>query len=372
MKNGLKILAMSTLLTGNFLVLATPVPEANSPQQATSAGANIPAGTVITVRTVDPIDSQKAQAGQTFRASLDEPIVANNQTVVVKGSDVLLKLLAVKQSGKITGSAELTVAVDSVMINGNRIALSTEGVTSASGGRGQKSAKVIGGTAAVGAVLGGIFGGVKGAAAGGAAGAGAGTAVQLVTKGQHVVIPSESRLSFSVSTTDTEAVKEAVGGAQQTSPPLQMSQPTSPRNALSQPGTTATPAKRIEQASPAAPGQQQVSGEQKTSGQSTTAATASVGGIWNMSRRDGESTITETLTIQQNGGTIKGTLEGNDLIRSYKLPLDGTVSGDQIAFTVPFNNGKRSFVGTVHGESISSSDSNQWSAMRPIARGRKR
>lgn len=187
-------------------VRTAPVLAGNSPQQRTSAPVeSIPAGTVITVRTIDPIDSQKVQVGQTFRASLDESIVANNQTVAVKGSDVLLKLVAVKQSGKITGSTELTVEVDSVLIDGNRIAVSTEGVTSASGGRGQKSAKVIGGSAAVGAVLGGIFGGAKGAAAGAAAGAGAGTAVQLVTKGQHVLIPSESRLSFAVSWTGSKS-----------------------------------------------------------------------------------------------------------------------------------------------------------------------
>jgi uncharacterized protein YcfJ len=50
----------------------------------------------------------------------------------------------------------------------------------------------------VGAVLGGIFGGGKGAAIGATSGAGAGGAVQVLTKGQRVKIPAETRLSFTL------------------------------------------------------------------------------------------------------------------------------------------------------------------------------
>jgi hypothetical protein len=57
---------------------------------------------------------------------------------------------------------------------------------------------VIGGTAAVGAILGGIFGGGKGAAIGATSGAAAGGAVQVMTKGQRVRIPAETRLSFTL------------------------------------------------------------------------------------------------------------------------------------------------------------------------------
>ena len=46
--------------------------------------------------------------------------------------------------------------------------------------------------------LGGIFGGGRGAAIGAASGAGAGGAVQVLTKGQRVRIPAETRLSFTL------------------------------------------------------------------------------------------------------------------------------------------------------------------------------
>ena len=62
--------------------------------------------------------------------------------------------------------------------------------------RGGRTAKVIGGTAAVGAVIGAIAGGGKGAAVGAAAGAGAGTAAQALTKGEQIKLPAESLLEF--------------------------------------------------------------------------------------------------------------------------------------------------------------------------------
>ena len=57
---------------------------------------------------------------------------------------------------------------------------------------------MIGGGAALGALIGAIAGGGKGAAIGAAVGGGGGTAVQAMTKGQQVKIPSETRLDFTL------------------------------------------------------------------------------------------------------------------------------------------------------------------------------
>jgi len=344
----------------NGFSAALPVPAAPQ-EQAPAAGVGIPAGTVIAVRTIDAIDSQKARTGQTFHASLDEPISVNRQLVAPKGADVLLKLVSLKQSGKITGAAELTLAVDSLVIQGNWIAVSTDEVTSSSENRKKKSAKVIGGSAVVGAVLGGIFGGARGALAGATAGAGAGTAVQMATKGQRVFVPSETRLSFRVSSPDQTgpAGPESTQPAQ---PPLQPTrnsgqdrrQPVAPPAAeTARQSTTGTP--------------QQSGAIQETATTTPTSVPATnVSGTWNMSRSDGGSTITETLTLQQDGNAVSGTLEGNDLIRTYKAALEGTVRGDQIQFTVHFSNGAKMFAGTIAGARMRGDRPAQWSAMRPL------
>jgi hypothetical protein len=64
--------------------------------------------------------------------------------------------------------------------------------------RGEQSAKVVGGAAAVGAIIGAIAGGGKGAAIGAGAGGAAGAGAQVITKGQRVKIPSETRLTFTL------------------------------------------------------------------------------------------------------------------------------------------------------------------------------
>ncbi len=63
-------------------------------------------------------------------------------------------------------------------------------------GRGGNTAAKMGGGAAIGVVLGGIFGGGKGAAIGAGAGAGGGAILQGSTRGQQVVISSESVIRF--------------------------------------------------------------------------------------------------------------------------------------------------------------------------------
>jgi hypothetical protein len=159
----------------------------------------IPSGTVLTIRMVDSVDSERDRTGATFRASLDEPVLDNNgNTLVPRGSDVVVKLVDDQQSGKIEGKTILTLDIVSLRVNGRDVDIDTTAITQESGSRTARSGKVIGGTAALGAIIGAIAGGGKGAAIGAGAGAGAGTAAQVATKGQRVRIPSETRLTFTL------------------------------------------------------------------------------------------------------------------------------------------------------------------------------
>jgi hypothetical protein len=168
------------------------------PPAAYSSALTIPVGTPITVRMIDAVDSEQTRLGQTFRASVDEPVMIGDQTVIPRGADAVAKLVEDRQSGKIEGKTVLTLALQQVMVNGRMIDISTGDVSQASGSRGARSAKVVGGTAALGAIIGAIAGGGKGAAIGAGSGAAVGTGVELATKGQRVKIPSETRLTFTL------------------------------------------------------------------------------------------------------------------------------------------------------------------------------
>jgi hypothetical protein len=164
-----------------------------------SAGLSIPAGTVITVRMVDAVDSDSSRLGRTYRASVDEPVVINGQVVIPRGADAVTKVVEDRQSGKIQGQTAVGLVLQSVTVNGRPVDVTSGDVTQTSSSRGARSAKVIGGTAALGTILGAIAGGGKGAAIGAASGAAVGTGAEVLTHGQRVHIPSESRLNFTLS-----------------------------------------------------------------------------------------------------------------------------------------------------------------------------
>jgi len=173
---------------------AEPLPPPLPPSR--SAGVELPAGTNLVVRMIEGVDSQVNRVGQTFAASLDEPVMLNGETVIPRGADVVVKLVDSRESGKLTGRSELTLDLVSVKVDGRMVDLNTQTVSRESASRGARTAKVAGGTAALGAIIGAIAGGGKGAAIGAGAGAAAGAGAEVITSGQRVKIPSETRLTF--------------------------------------------------------------------------------------------------------------------------------------------------------------------------------
>ena len=159
-------------------------------------GLTLDPGTSLTIRMIDPVDSETARLGQTFRASIDEPVTIGDQVVIPRGADVLAKLVADQKANKISGRPALTLALVSVNVNGQPVEITTSDVETAGASRGKKSAGIIGGGTALGAIIGGLAGGGKGAAIGAVSGAAAGTGVQVLTNGEKVRIPSETRLTF--------------------------------------------------------------------------------------------------------------------------------------------------------------------------------
>ena len=177
---------------------STPLAEAVAPTPAQPAASHvtIPEGTRLTVRLIDPVDTAKHKQGDSFRASLDAPIVIQNKVVIPKNATATAKLVSAKSAGRFTGTSEVVLVLATVSVGGKSYDLQTGQFTKQSASRGKRSATVIGGGAVAGAVIGAIAGGGKGAAIGAAAGAGAGTGVQAATKGPQIKLPAETLLEF--------------------------------------------------------------------------------------------------------------------------------------------------------------------------------
>jgi len=169
------------------------------PPGSPQASVFVPSGTPLTVSMIDAVDSQSARLGDRFRASIEDPVVINGVTLIPRGTEAMVRLIEDKQSGKISGRTVLTLGLTDLTVNGRRYDVTTGDVQQASESRGARSGKVIGGTTALGAIIGAVAGGGKGAAIGAASGAAVGTGAEIATKGQRVKIPSEARLTFTLS-----------------------------------------------------------------------------------------------------------------------------------------------------------------------------
>ncbi len=168
------------------------------PAASTASGVEIPAGTEIVIRMIDKVDSEVNTVGQTFAASVDEPVIVGGKTVVPRNADAIVKLVDDREAGKLTGRTELALDIVSIKVDGRMVDINTQAVTRASESRTGRTATMATGGAALGAIIGAIAGGGKGAAIGAVSGAGAGTAVQVMTRGPKVQIPSETRLTFTL------------------------------------------------------------------------------------------------------------------------------------------------------------------------------
>lgn len=158
----------------------------------------VPAGTVVSVKMIDAIDSSSSQPGTEFAASLVSPVAAGERVVFSAGSNARVRLTHAQQAGHMKGTSELQVELASLSRGGKSYPVRSTAAVAKGGSRGKQTAKRVGGGGVVGGLIGGIAGGGKGAAIGAGAGAGAGALVQVFTKGSKVQIPSEARLDFSL------------------------------------------------------------------------------------------------------------------------------------------------------------------------------
>jgi len=181
---------------GSAATYAAPARNSNSAESYAGGAVTIPAGQSMLVRMIDGVDSSKNHVGDVFHASLETDLTVGNSIVARKGTDVYGRLAEAKEAGHLAGSSELQLELTRIVIDGKDYPVLSSDYTLQGKGRGKNTAEKVGGGAALGAIIGAIAGGGKGAAIGAGVGAGAGGAVQVLTRGQQVKVPSETVLEF--------------------------------------------------------------------------------------------------------------------------------------------------------------------------------
>lgn len=162
----------------------------------------LPAGTNVSVRTEDTINSATAVEGQTYAAEVTDDVVdANGGVVIPHGSNGQLVIRSASKGGRFRGASDLVLDLQSISVEGQQYLISTTDVrqTGKQGlGANKRTAEYTGGAAALGAIIGAIAGGGKGAAIGAGVGAGGGALTQVLTKGSSIRVPAESVLTFQI------------------------------------------------------------------------------------------------------------------------------------------------------------------------------
>ncbi|MGI9103006.1 MAG: hypothetical protein ACR2IF_11245 [Terriglobales bacterium] len=150
-------------------------------------------GTEIKVRTDTAIPAKPA-AGAAYTATVSDDVPDTSGGIAIpKGSRARL-VATPTPDGK-----DMLLDLRSVTVSGRSYTLTAPGSGKSSGGSGlganKRTAKYVGGGAAVGAVLGALLGGGKGAAIGAIVGGAGGAGAQVLT-GKKSGLPAETQLSY--------------------------------------------------------------------------------------------------------------------------------------------------------------------------------
>ena len=175
---------------------APPPPADNTQAPPSPKRLIIDQGTQVSVRLIDPIDSERNQTGDAFHATLNAALTSDGEEAVPAGVELTGHLVEVKSAGKFAGQSAVVLQLDSLSLAGKTYSLQTDQYRKEGSSRGKNTAEKVGGGAIIGGIIGAIAGGGKGAAIGTAAGAGVGGGVQAASKGQQIKLPSETVLNF--------------------------------------------------------------------------------------------------------------------------------------------------------------------------------
>jgi hypothetical protein len=156
----------------------------------------VPAETTITVVLDEALSSKTSATGQNFAATVSSPIEVDGKVAIPKGARATGTVREAKSAGRFKGGAVLALTLTSITVGSTSYDVRTGDHAQATKGKGKRSAALIGGGGAAGALIGGLAGGGKGAAIGAALGAGAGTGGAAFTGNREISLPAETPLSF--------------------------------------------------------------------------------------------------------------------------------------------------------------------------------
>jgi len=161
----------------------------------------LPAGSWITVRAYQPLSSDHNQPGDTFTATLSQPLIADGRVIARRGQTVGGVVATAEKAGRVKGTSRLGLELTELsLVDGRQIQIRTTLMQSGGGTSVGRDIGAVGTTTAVGATIGAVADGGFGAGMGAIAGAAASAIGVLVTRGRPTVVYPEDILTFRIET----------------------------------------------------------------------------------------------------------------------------------------------------------------------------
>ncbi|MGA2649859.1 MAG: BON domain-containing protein [Terracidiphilus sp.] len=179
-----------------------PAPPRVQAYQAPTGPVTIPQGTLLQLRTSEPVSSKRAKDGEPVQFTVIQDVAFGGVLAIPRGATVHGVVSEVKKvgAGDLAGSSELALKLTSLDLGGQNYPLDTDAFKVKGPNKaGQTVGNGLGG-AIVGAIIGGAIGRGEGAAIGAGAGAAAGVGASAASRGPNVWIPAEALVSFHLKT----------------------------------------------------------------------------------------------------------------------------------------------------------------------------
>ncbi|MGO9316642.1 MAG: BON domain-containing protein [Terracidiphilus sp.] len=173
-----------------------PIAPPPSVQEAPKGPVTIPQGTLLQLRTSEPVGSKHAKDGEPVQFIVIRDVNVDGVRAIPRGATVHGVVSEVKKPGDLAGSAELALKLTSLDLGGQNYPVDS-GLFKVKGPN--KAGRTVG-SAITGGLMGTIIGCAAGRGTGCAIGAGAGvaagTAASAASPGPNVWIPSEALVEF--------------------------------------------------------------------------------------------------------------------------------------------------------------------------------
>ena len=157
-------------------------------KKSVAGPATIAAGTNLTIRLSDALDSGRHTAGHKFAGVLEGALVDNGVTVAPAGSKIYGVVTEAEKSGRLAGQAKMLITITDININGQIVPVTTSSINALTVPTGATS----GGKVVRGAAIGALVDGHSGAKTGAKVGLGA----AILSGGNQVVIPAGTLMDF--------------------------------------------------------------------------------------------------------------------------------------------------------------------------------